>query len=325
MAQSNSTLREIREFVSVAQPPGLQIYAVRKVYLESDAINAVGQLCRFSPGDTDAFRCDTVLNTNDGLDNVWASPEGNLWASSTDGHVWTTADVDWDRSEAPEVDFEQSDPGFQWKVSKRIRGADGVPYSCSAVGGGSDDDVIVGTFQGTILHWNGSSWDISQGDNTKPIQCMHGTGAANLWAVGRDGLALHYDGSRWRTVPFSGDDGDGENLTGVWAMNDEEAYICSSSGSIYHGSRHGLERLGRYPYGFYGIVEFSGSLYLAGGDAGACRLSGDVVEIVRNTFASSGLFRLQTTLAFVEPDQTARSRIILHDPEKPKPWVAWSA
>lgn len=325
MAQSNPKLKEIREFIYVAQPPDRPVYAVKTIYQETDAINAVGHVCYFLQKPGGIVRCETALNTNDGLDNLWCSPEGNLWVGSTDGHVWTTAEVDWEMSKVPEIVCQQTDPHFRWKCSEAIRTPRETTYSFAATWGSSDRDVFMGTFQGAILRWNGAQWGVSYCESAKSVQRMHGTGPENIWAVGRNGLVLHFDGNRWRTVPIPGGAEDGENLTGVWALSAEEVHICSSSGALFHGSHNGLERLGEYPYRFYGIVEFDGELYLAAGDHGVCVLRGNVIEQVKKTFSTSGIYRLPTRIAFVEPNQLEKPRVVIHDPTDPKPWSGWSA
>lgn len=91
-------------------------------------------------------------------------------------------------------------------------------------------------------------------------------------------------------------------------------------GRDLHGSRHGLERLGEYPYTFYGIVEFEGKFFLAGGDKGVCTLEGNVVSVVKGNFAATGVYRLDGRLSFVEPIQKAPGRVIFYEPTDPKPW-----
>ena len=44
MAEFNPKLKEIREFIYVAQPPDRPVYAVKTIYQETDAINAGRQL-----------------------------------------------------------------------------------------------------------------------------------------------------------------------------------------------------------------------------------------------------------------------------------------
>jgi hypothetical protein len=173
------------------------------------------------------------------------------------------------------------------------------------------------------LRWDGSQWGFSHTDNKKPIVRLHGTGSGNVWAVGRDGLVLHFDGRQWRPVPIPGDAGKGETLTGVWALSEDEVYICSTSGAIFHGSSHGLERLGEYPYTFYGIVEFRDEMYLAAGDRGVCVLRGNRIEQVKDTFGATGIYKLKGRLAFVEPIQE-KTRVIIFEPTSAIPWSVWS-
>ena len=70
-----------------------------------------------------------------------------------------------------------------------------------AVGG--DPDVGVDT--AVLYHWNGETWQPAE---LPPEAAAAGTifkvtGAASndVWAVGNDGIALHYDGSSWTLVP----------------------------------------------------------------------------------------------------------------------------
>ena len=58
MAQSNPKLKEIREFIYVAQPPDRPVYAVKTIYQETDAINAVGQVCDFLQKPGGIVRCE---------------------------------------------------------------------------------------------------------------------------------------------------------------------------------------------------------------------------------------------------------------------------
>jgi hypothetical protein len=321
MSESDFQATEICHMIYVAQPENRPVYyGIMTVYWETDAINAVGQVRSFVDMPDGTTECESVLNTNDDLSCIACSPDGNLWVGSCNGRVWTTAAVDWDASKIPGIEFTPSDPDFVWKGTEAIRDPDDIPYNIAAIWGSSDQDVFFGTFAGAILHWDGAKWSYSDKDNAKSIQRMHGTGPRNIWAVGRDGLVMHFDGSRWRNLPIPGDAGRGENLTGVWALSDDEVYICSTSGAIFHGNHNGLERLGEYEYSFYGIVEFKGDLFLAAGDDGVCVLKGNGVEQVKKTFAATGVYRLPTTLAFVQPAQEEPG-IIVFDPANPKPWT----
>ena len=62
-------------------------------YEEGDAGNGTGQVYR-----TDASRAPDlvpILNSNDALRRLWASPSEALWVASENGHVHTSAAVNW--------------------------------------------------------------------------------------------------------------------------------------------------------------------------------------------------------------------------------------
>jgi len=324
MSKNDDESKEIREFVWVTEPAGKAIYAVMVVYEETDALNAVGQVCRMSEG-AEGSVVDTkgVLMTNDGLANIWASPDGNLWVGSTSGNVWTTSNVKWNTSKIPNIDWTEADQDFRWKGTPLPRSRSNTRYNIAVMEGSSDRDLYAGTFEGDILHWDGKDWGISYAENTRPIQRMHGTGSDNLWAVGRDSLVLHFDGRHWHPVPLPGDEGD-ENLTGVWALSKKEVYICSTSGAVFHGSQHGLERLGDFKHEFYGIVEYKKDMYLAAGEDGVCTLRGNRVKVARDTFAAVGVYRLPERLAFTMAEASDEPSIVIHDPKADPPWSAWS-
>lgn len=313
---------KIKHFIYAADPRVHDgFYGVYTTYFESDALAAVGAVYRFQNSADGLVGYSMSLNTGDDLACVAASPEGNLWVGSSRGNVWTTADVTWSSS-LKGIESEQEDPHFSWKVMPAPQPDGRGGYNLSAIWASSDRNVYFGTFQGAIFNWDGGRWSVSHAENKTSIVRMHGTGASDIWAVGRDGLVLHFDGKGWRGVPLPQDDGAGEVLTGVWALSSDEVYICSSSGKIFHGSRHGLELVGAFPHSFFGIVEFEGRLLLAAGDAGVCELVGNRVEVVRGSFAATGVYAAERRVLFVEPAQK-KPRVIVHEPSSAKPWLGW--
>jgi hypothetical protein len=310
----------IRHIIYVAEPADTNVpYGVLTQYDEHDPINAVGAVVRFEITE-DQTDSKSTLETNDNLSCIWASPQGNLWVGSADGRIWTTSAVKWNANDISGLEWESRDPKFEWKGMELPRRRGKKSLNAAAISGSSDQDVYVGTFDGSILHWDGKSWTHSSTENTDSIQRMHGTGPKDQWAVGRNGVVLHYDGRAWKRLALPGDAGE-ENLTGVWASSADEVHICSTSGAIYTGSRNGLSRLGDYSYEFYGIVEFGGTMYLAGGDDGALVLKGNKVDVARDTFDAAGVYRLNQRLSFVQPIQEEPA-IVVHDPKsKKRPWM----
>ena len=144
-----------------------------------------------------------------------------------DGHVWTTAEVDWDMSKAPEIISQQTDPHFRWKCSEAIRTPRETTYSFAATWGSSDRDVFMGTFQGAILRWTGAQWRVSYCESANSVQRMHCTVPENIWAVGRNGPAPALRRKSLARCSNSGGAEDGENFNGVWALSAEEAVQTS--------------------------------------------------------------------------------------------------
>jgi hypothetical protein len=325
-AEETFEAREIRQLIDAADPGSHDgFYAIYTIYAETDAINAVANVCRAERDPTTGVKWSMALMTNDGLCSMWASPEGNLWVGSVWGNVWTTAKVPWLPSDLPaRFRGTPSDPSFAWKGTRIPDNAAGHDFNVAAIWASSDQDVYFGTFEGPILRWDGAAFGVAHAENRSSIVRMHGTSAKDIWAVGRDGLVLHSNGKGFRALPLPGDAGRGRTLTGVCAISPDEVYICSTAGEIYHGNQHGLELLGEYPQSFYGIVQFEKRLILACGKTGPCELKGNRIEVLRDTFRCVGVYELRRgRVGFVEPSQKP-PRVIVYEPARTdRPWAGW--
>jgi hypothetical protein len=72
----------------VAEPGDRRdVYALMTIYWETDPIHAVGQVWSMSRAADKGVTGRTVLNTNDGLSSLWASPEGDTYLAAGDGGV----------------------------------------------------------------------------------------------------------------------------------------------------------------------------------------------------------------------------------------------
>lgn len=316
MAQE-SKVRQIREIVA-ARVSGDYIFMVMLVYWETEAAAAVGQVVRTGRGRGSAFTWD--LNTNNQLRNLWCSPQGSLWVGSTDGNMWTTAKVTW-QPPPDDTEYDASQALAPWSVTKLPNmQRHGIKPIMTSVWGTSDDDVHVGTFEGGVYHWNGLAWRQVFTDVTSAINHIHGSAADDVYAVGEQGLILHYDGRTWRRLPYPGDGGTSDGLTGVRALRREEAYICGRAGRILHGSSRGLEVFGEFDPAFYGIAPFQERLLLAAGDHGVWELVGNQARAIKETFGAVGVFEGSDVVFFVEPTQAVPA-VIEYDPALPSQWV----
>jgi len=84
---------------------------------------------------------------------------------------------------------------------------------------GSFINPAVGNLQTLLLQWNGSSWAVVAGENTRPsglgfeLAAVSAIGASDIWSVGNDShtLAEHWNGANWSMVT-SPNAGVGQNV-----------------------------------------------------------------------------------------------------------------
>jgi hypothetical protein len=97
-----------------------------------------------------------------------------------------------------------------------------------AVHGSSKNDVWAVGENGTI-HWDGSSWSISDVGNYE-LQDVWAVSANDVWAVGATGTIRHWDGSRWNAVSSGLTDW----ITGIWARQQNDIWAVALGGVILH-------------------------------------------------------------------------------------------
>ncbi len=123
---------------------------------------------------------------NEGLDPVWGWDIYGVWGSAADD-VWAVGNggkvLRFDGTTWSEIDGDPS-------AGARLRAVWGLE---------SDDVWAVG--EGTILHWNGSTWSTVLVDVAgRFFLDVNGTSADDVWIVGDGGLVLNDEGSGWTVV-----------------------------------------------------------------------------------------------------------------------------
>lgn len=94
--------------------------------------------------------------------------------------------------------------------------------------GSADDDIwAVGT-NGLILHYDGRIWREVASETAARLRGIWGLGADAVYTVGDVGTILRYDGSAW--TPMAS--GTSENLRAVWGIGPEDIYAVGESGTI---------------------------------------------------------------------------------------------
>lgn len=114
---------------------------------------------------------------------------------------------------------------------------------------------------------------------------MDGTGANNIYAVGRKGEVFHFDGKRWTNcdVPTN------VALESVKCDSSEMTYICGGKGTILYGNRNSWNVV-QYPDfddTFWSVTVFKGIPYFAHMGGIVRLINGDLEEVDMNSINDS--------------------------------------
>ncbi|MCA9582448.1 MAG: hypothetical protein KC416_11680 [Myxococcales bacterium] len=138
---------------------------------------------------------------------------------------------------SPEEGFLTRYDGSEW----RAEDVGEVPLLNWVFGFQVDDVTVVGN-GGTILHWDGDTWEKETSPTTQNLWGVWGTSPDNRWAVGGNAVAadgvptlLHDDGTGWSTVElpplmrpkvYA--------LFKVWGTDENNVYAVGQRGTVLH-------------------------------------------------------------------------------------------
>ena len=113
----------------------------------------------------------------------------------------------------------------------------GSEQNLQSVWGNSGKDVFAVGEQGTILHYNGSSWSSMESFTEANLMSVWGSSGTDVYAVGfnldsagGNSVILHYDGTAWsvaKDIAFC-------RLYAVWGRSAEDVFAAGSEGTILH-------------------------------------------------------------------------------------------
>lgn len=98
------------------------------------------------------------------------------------------------------------------------------------------DDLIVGVGEdGVIVTRSDGTWTSQESPVSESLHGVSGSAANDVWAVGKDGTVVHYDGSDWNEVEESPTS---QTLWSVWAASGTAIYAVGNGGEAwrYDGS-----------------------------------------------------------------------------------------
>ena len=88
----------------------------------------------------------------------------------------------------------------------------------------SPSDVFAVSIQGTIRHFNGSSWELQSSGTTNALHAVWGSSPSDVYAAG-DRVLLHYDGAAWS--PAAGSASVLGLFRGIWASSPSDVFAVS--------------------------------------------------------------------------------------------------
>jgi hypothetical protein len=113
-----------------------------------------------------------------------------------------------------------------WVLESPLPGGNSV----SSVWGSSPSDVFAVGTDGTILHYDGSTWSAMVSGTANDLYSIWGSSHSDIFAVGWNGTILHYDGSAWSTMSS----GTTSNLADVWGSSPSDVFAVGWDGAILH-------------------------------------------------------------------------------------------
>ena len=85
---------------------------------------------------------------------------------------------------------------------------------------------------GTILHYDGAGWHTPPSGTTATLNAVFGLSPSDVWAAGDDGTALHFDGETWSVVDRGAYRG---SLRAIWAAAKDDVWIGGEDGMFHWG------------------------------------------------------------------------------------------
>jgi len=101
----------------------------------------------------------------------------------------------------------------------------------NAIWGSSGTDVFAVGDNGLIIHYDGNNWSLmGSGTPDLDISGVWGTHGSDVFAVGSGGMLLHYDGNSWSRTSL---DGIGD-LNAIWGSSATDVFAVGDNGLIIH-------------------------------------------------------------------------------------------
>ena len=147
-----------------------------------------------------------------GGDQLWAVDVDGRRIAHFDGRNWTVGER-LASSDFSAVRMISATEG--WAVSRR-------PVSYAGY-----DAHLGGPTGDGLFRWDGRSWRFVR-PLAERVYALWSSGADDVWAVGQNGLVMHWDGGRWSERRLSGD------FHAIWGRSSDDVWINGCANNFYH-------------------------------------------------------------------------------------------
>jgi hypothetical protein len=149
----------------------------------------------------------------------------------------------------------------------------GITFNLNGIWGSSGTDVFAVGDNGIILHYNGSKWSQMDSGTATDLLSVWGSSASDIYTAGDDGFIFHYNGSVWSKL----DNPISYTIYDIWGSSKTDIFF--SGPRIYHYDGSGW--LNMYD-DFWGFDKIWGS---SGTDVFAVRGSSKIIHYDGNMWS----------------------------------------
>jgi len=109
----------------------------------------------------------------------------------------------------------------------------GISSHLRGIWGSSENNVFAVGRDGVILHYDGKTWEAMTSNNSDYLRSVWGSSENDVFAVGYSGTILHYDGNE-AGLWEEMNSGVSGDLNSVWGISEKDVFAVGEDGIILH-------------------------------------------------------------------------------------------